>query len=607
MKMDTSQWVSQHANRRSLSRTNSVTNSIKSSLSTIQHQITRYRKYVMISSILLILSSSAIIFYSMVLINWYLMPNLMFWDGQFHHAPYFLLALGIYKGLTALYGFAVYNFKNRFLLSIFAILLVIGFAMQMTSIALFWNVRTTILVGEISGAKIAGMLKDYGQEPEITNSLDYMQQHLSCCGGNEWQTGYIDYKYSSFGKKYNGVPDSCCVDKQAGCGRNIYSKGSEREIAKRIYVNGCIGILRKWMEVDILPMIWGYTFVGISIALLDIIFVALVCAYIAQITRRQLRQENKNFVDFFQFGISSDKRDIHYPKQPDSTFLGIMLKKTKDKTKFRNKFMGGKKEQFEQDRIELKKLHKEDDINKSVSQFLSHGISTDSFQCETIEKLPKVPEPEYAALLPKNEAPEAAVQKISNASDNTVPKKISDASNASSQTNNSGSYMPSIKGRGPLLTVLKKSYIQNSAELPNIKITEGQSQIKSYQAEPKTFPRSIKGKALVSKSPSDPATNESIKKGETNKEEKLSKTEYSAANRAADLRAAWIRDNMTLHKHPSALESGSLSNVTKDKSSNSEPVSREVRSLTPEKPEKPARVKVTAYNNTQSASLETNL
>ena len=113
-------------------------------------------------------------FYSMVLINWYLMPNLIFWDGQFHHAPYFLLALGIYKGLTAIYGFVVYNFKDRCLLSIFAILLVIGFAMQMTSIALFWNVRTTILVGEVSGAKIAGMLKDYGHDPEITNSLDYV-------------------------------------------------------------------------------------------------------------------------------------------------------------------------------------------------------------------------------------------------------------------------------------------------------------------------------------------------------------------------------------------------------------------------------------------------
>lgn len=460
--MDTSQWVNHHANRRSLSRTNSMTNSIKSSLSTIQHQITRYRKYVMISSILLIISSSALIFYSMVLINWYLMPNLIFWDGQFHHAPYFLLALGIYKGLTAMYGFAVYNFKDRCLLSIFAILLVIGFAMQMTSIALFWNVQTTILVGEVSGAKIAGMLKDYGHDPEITNSLDYMQQHLSCCGGNEWQTGYIDYKYSSYGIKHNGVPDSCCVDHQIGCGRDIYSKGNEREIAKRIYVNGCIGILRKWMEVDILPMIWGYTFVGISISLLDILFVVLVCAYIAQITRRHLRLEDRNFVDLIQCRMFGDKKDVHYPKQPDTNFLGISLMKKTDNNKIYNKLFGGKKQQETQDWIQPNTSGKDDDINKSVSQFLSHGISTETFQYTNTEKLPTSQEPEYTSLLPKERSSVNNTQKISNASSCSNPKKISDASNASSQTNRSGSYMPIIKGRGPLLTGVKLQDITSS-------------------------------------------------------------------------------------------------------------------------------------------------
>ena len=64
---------------------------------------------------------------------------------------------------------------------------------------------------------------------------------------------------------------------------------------------------------------------------------------------------------------------------------------------------------------------------------------------------------------------------------------------------------------------------------------------------------------------------------------------------------------MTLHKHPSALESGSLSNVTNNNPKSNQPVSREVRSLTPEKPEKPARVKVSTHNTIQSASLQTNL
>ena len=535
------------------------------------------------------------------------MPNLIFWDRQFYHAPYFLLALGIYKGLIALYGFAVYNFKNRCLLSGFSILLVIGFIMQMASIALFWNVRTTILVGEVSGAKIAGMLKDYGNNSEITNSLDYMQQHLSCCGGNEWQTGYIDYKYSSYGMKYNGVPDSCCVDKQLGCGRDIYSKGNEREIAKRIYVNGCIGILRKWMEVDILPMIWGYTFVGISISLLDILSVVLVCAYIAQITRRYLNIERKNFMDIIQFGMFSDKKDLHYPRQPDTNFVGINVKKKKNGNTFRNLFFGDRNQESKRDRTESKTTDKEDDINKSVSQFLSHGVSTETFQYTIVEKLPKAQDPEYTVLLPKRSTSENPTHKISNASDSSMQKKKSDASEASSQPSRNGSYMPGFKGRGPLLTGLRKQETTKAIHEENVKLKAGQFKVEPYAIEPKTFPHSVRAKTPISKSPSDPVSTTSKKAVENDKDCKRSRTENSSANKAANLRKAWIRDNMTLHKHPSALESGSLSNVTNTNPNSNQPISREVRSLTPEKPDKPARVKVSTHNNIQSASLETNL
>ena len=137
------------------------------------------------------------------------MPNLRFWDEQFYNAPYFLLSLGIFKLIVAMYGLTINRYKNRCLLALFSFLLVVAFIMQLVSIAFFWSVRTSIILGEISGAKIIDMLKGYEIDPYITESMDYMQQHLSCCGGSEWQTGYIDYKYTSFGKNNQGVPDSC--------------------------------------------------------------------------------------------------------------------------------------------------------------------------------------------------------------------------------------------------------------------------------------------------------------------------------------------------------------------------------------------------------------
>ena len=71
-------------------------------------------------------------------------------------------------------------------------------------------------------------------------------------------------------------------------------------------------------------MIWAYTFTGLGIALCDILSAVLVCAYIAQISRRYLKTEDKNFVNIIQYGMFGSK-DIHYPRLPDTTFVGVKV------------------------------------------------------------------------------------------------------------------------------------------------------------------------------------------------------------------------------------------------------------------------------------------
>ena len=477
------------------------------------------------------------------------MPNLKFWDEQFYNAPYFLLALGVFKILLALYGWAIHNFKNRCLLATFSVMLVAAFIMQLVSIGFFWNVRTTILLGEVSGAKVTKMLNTYGSDPQVTNSIDYMQQHLSCCGGNEWHTGYNDYKYTSFGKSNNGVPDSCCIDESFGCGRGIYRK-SARSTARKIYVNGCVGILRKWMETDILPMILAYTFVGIGIALCDLLSAVLVCAYIAQISRRHLKLEDKNFVTIIQYGMFGDK-GIHYPKLPDADFVGVRVDKSKNKKTSRRKMFGLNKKQLEPTSAKSTSIHTTDDINKSVSEFLSHGIGTDNSQVSNEQSRQTYVEPE------------------SNAVSDIV----------------TGITIPSAKvSRPPLKTIL-----------PACKI-----EVETYHTEPKT-PKHIIDRNNPNTQKLSTTSSTSTTSDNTNKSYITGRPE----SRIANLRKAWIRDNITLHKHPSVLASNSLTNVTTNPISTTE--TREVRSLTPEKPPKPMRVRVSGYNNTQAASLETNL
>ena len=64
-----------------------------------------------------------------------------------------------------------------------------------------------------------------------------------------------------------------------------------QKIQSEIFAQGCIEILQKWLLMDIDPMISIYTAIGVSIAMIEIITVVLASAYVAQISRRQLREE----------------------------------------------------------------------------------------------------------------------------------------------------------------------------------------------------------------------------------------------------------------------------------------------------------------------------
>ena len=264
--------------------------SAKSTLSMMQRRATRYEQYITLSSIFLIVASTASIFTSAVLIRWYFMPFLYFWHHYFMLAPYMLLALGIYDFFLAIYGFICASLKNRALLVAFSLVLVLGFVGQLASIFLFWQLRTEIQLGSISGSQVQDQLMLYGSDPKITYNWDYMQQHLSCCGGFKWDSGYYDYRSAPIGKN-ESVPDSCCTKGNVpGCGNNAFLWGTG-ELQSSIYAQGCIEILQKWLLMDIDPMISVYTSAGLSIALIEIITVVLSSAYVAQISRRQLREE----------------------------------------------------------------------------------------------------------------------------------------------------------------------------------------------------------------------------------------------------------------------------------------------------------------------------
>jgi len=266
------------------------TGSAKSTLSMMQRRATRYQKYLTMASVFLTITSTIVIFSSVVLLKFYYLKNLHFWSIYFYVTPILMICLGVFKFITSLYGFAISNTENRALLGTFAVLLVVAFLGQLASIFTAIEVRTTITVAEYGGTNVVQSLEKYGEDSAVTAEWDTMQVEQRCCGGTNFLTGYMDYRNTPIGQQNHSVPDSCCHEMVEGCGRNMFHKTPE-QIENSIWLVGCLTALKYRLTNDVSAMMAVYAGVGVLIALVELIAVVLTSAYMAQINRRRQREE----------------------------------------------------------------------------------------------------------------------------------------------------------------------------------------------------------------------------------------------------------------------------------------------------------------------------
>ena len=71
------------------------------------------------------------------------------------------------------------------------------------------------------------ILKIDARGGEILTPTIKMQSRLMCCGGNNWHTGYTDYRGTSIGRNGDSVPDSCCISPNEGCGRGVLKQSAQ--------------------------------------------------------------------------------------------------------------------------------------------------------------------------------------------------------------------------------------------------------------------------------------------------------------------------------------------------------------------------------------------
>jgi len=256
----------------------------RSTLSMMQRKATKYQKYLNLSNVFLLITSTILIFTAVVLMKFYHVDKLDFWSIYFWLVPIYMICLGVFTFLVCIFGFVISQSENRALIAGFAVLLAIAFLAQLGSIFTALELRTVVGQSNVGASAVNDDLKWYGKDPAITAKWDELQRDLHCCGGNHFLIGYNDYRNTAIGAN-NSVPDSCCHTMTKDCGKDMLTRRPE-EIQNAIFINGCLEILSDKLDNDVIPMMVVYAVVGVILALTELITVVLACAYVAQITRR---------------------------------------------------------------------------------------------------------------------------------------------------------------------------------------------------------------------------------------------------------------------------------------------------------------------------------
>jgi len=331
-------------------------------------------------NLLLLISSTVLIYLGNVLITFYLIPTLDIVSSTFSSAPNLMLAVGALGLFIGILGVVVGATANRVGLIFHSILLSFVVIVQVASIFVTSELRQDL---QPEHSVLSQVLPDiaevtnryYDVHDDFKDSWDTLQRNYACCGFHGFNQGYQDWKTASgrvvgggglLGSvnvlKMNSVPDSCCHKEYPGCGDNQLT---ELLAYTKVYTHGCLAVLHKRMENDVEPMLTAYLGCGVALALLQILAIVLSASYAAALNRRKNREEDKyssvrggeqqsmfHFTDTARPVLPTLNRDSGLPGTPRAGSLATGSKKPSLAGSMVPSLAGSKKSMYEdEDRI----------------------------------------------------------------------------------------------------------------------------------------------------------------------------------------------------------------------------------------------------------------
>ena len=126
----------------------------RSTLSMMQRKATKYQKYLNLSNVFLLITSTILIFTTVILMKFYHVDKLDFWSVYCWLVPVFMITLGVYTFLVCIFGFVISGSENRPMIAGYAVLLAIAFLAQLGSIFTAMELRTDVDKDQVPSSAI---------------------------------------------------------------------------------------------------------------------------------------------------------------------------------------------------------------------------------------------------------------------------------------------------------------------------------------------------------------------------------------------------------------------------------------------------------------------
>lgn len=274
------------------------------------------------------------------LLGFYKIHLLRFLSVEFFILPLVLLGGGLFTLLVSIIGLVATSQRSPCLLRFYAFMLLVAFLVLLGSITCSVKVIFKITsndefesdeMEEITTA----FAKNYHPKNVTfaTKTWDSLHQTYRCCGAEigDHDLGYLIWDHHE-NLEENAVPRSCCIRDKLNlddeeCGHDIFRsnlrniKGSEyiRNIASKIYLNGCITTIKIILEDQITPLLIAYAATGSVLSFFELLGVVLACN-LATIMKEQ-NDEKKRITKITQLKDVASTSSRRGSRRPSSNVM----------------------------------------------------------------------------------------------------------------------------------------------------------------------------------------------------------------------------------------------------------------------------------------------